>query len=58
MPALHSEEGKVIPLSKSDINKTNILSVHSISDRVGSINSSVLVAKSQVIKPEYLDLRV
>lgn len=39
MPALKLDESKVIPLSKSDINKTNILSVHSITDRIGSINS-------------------
>ncbi|CAK79065.1 unnamed protein product (macronuclear) [Paramecium tetraurelia] len=55
---LKADENKVIPLSRSDINKTNILSVHSITDRVGSINSTVLVSKSQTVKPEYLDLRV
>ncbi|CAK56931.1 unnamed protein product (macronuclear) [Paramecium tetraurelia] len=55
---LKVDENKAIPLSRSDINKKNILSVHSISDRVGSINSIVLVSKSQTVKPEYLDLRV
>jgi hypothetical protein len=43
MKALGVEEPKVTSLSKSDLNKTNILTVHSIMDRVGKIDHELLV---------------
>jgi hypothetical protein len=43
LKALGIEEPKVNSLTKSDINKTNILTVHSITDRVGKVNHELLV---------------
>jgi len=42
---------KVIPMAKSDLNKTNILTVHAITDRIGKIDHSLLVKKSKELKP-------
>ena len=48
LKAIGLPEEKIIPISKSDINKTNILSVHAITDRLGKIDHEMLVKKSKV----------
>jgi starch synthase len=52
---LGQDEKLIIPLAKSEVNKTNILTVHSIIDRQGQIDHSLLVKKSKEIKPTYLN---
>jgi hypothetical protein len=48
------DEATINPLLKSDVNKTNILNVHAITDRLGKVNHSLLVQKSSEVKPNYI----
>ncbi len=54
LKALQLPEDTIIQLSKSEVNKTNILSIHTIIDRKGIIDHKVLAEKSQIVKANYL----